>query len=62
MTEDVRAALEPAGARAREATAERDDLIALAVAEGVSMREVGRLVGLSHTAVRQIVARVAAAA
>lgn len=33
---------------------ERDNLVARAVRDGGSLREVGELVGLSHTRVRQI--------
>lgn len=33
---------------------ERDQLIAQAIANGGSLREVGQLIGLSHTRVRQI--------
>ena len=33
---------------------ERDQLIAQAIGDGGSLREVGQLIGLSHTRVRQI--------
>lgn len=49
--------LEAAGATARRAIALRDELILAALGAGMSQREVARLVGLSHTAVQQIVRR-----
>lgn len=42
---------------ARDWTAERNELIVAAVAAGAPLREVARVTGLSHTAVRQIVRR-----
>ena len=54
---DLMAALTAIGEGVRRSTAERDQLIRDAVAAGHSQREVARAVGLSHTAVRQIVAR-----
>lgn len=45
---------------ARDWTAERNELIRAAVAGGAPLREIARVTGLSHTAVRQIVKRVMA--
>lgn len=53
-------ALTRAGEGVRRATAKRNDLIAEAVADGMTQREVARLVGLSHTAVQIILRRRAA--
>ena len=50
-------ALTDIGEKVRRTTADRDDLILAAVAEGMSHREVARAVGLSHTAVQSIVKR-----
>ena len=57
MVADYIAALIAIGSDVRRTTTERDQLIRDAVAAGHSQREVARAVGLSHTAVRQIVAR-----
>lgn len=62
MTTVLRVSIEPELARKLRAvrsrldrdTIERNALIAQAVANGGSLREVGELVGLSHTRVRQI--------
>lgn len=48
---ETRKALRTAGAKVGVWTSERDRLICLAVKEGGSLREVGTLAGLSHTAV-----------
>lgn len=48
-------------AEARAATTARDEAILEAVAAGTSARAVARAVGLSHTQVRYIVRRAAAA-
>lgn len=45
------------GARARVAIGVRDDAIRAARAQGMSLREIGDAVGLSHTAVANIVNR-----
>ena len=50
-------ALTAIGEGVRRSTTERDELIRQAVAAGISQREVARAVGLSHTAIRGIVAR-----
>lgn len=50
-------ALATAGAKAAEWTARRDALIRQAVAEGGTLREVGALAGLSHTAIKLICQR-----
>lgn len=48
-------ALRTAGRKVTDWTQQRDDLIRQAVAEGGSLREVGAIVGLSHTAISFIV-------
>jgi hypothetical protein len=50
-------ALVSAGKKAADWTARRDALIRQAVREGGSLREVGALAGLSHTAVKLICQR-----
>lgn len=50
-------ALSVAALKANEWTARRDDLIRQAVAEGGTLREVGALAGLSHTAIKLICER-----
>lgn len=45
------------GRKAREATAERDRLIAEAYKAGGGLREIARLVGLTHPTVKYIVGR-----
>lgn len=54
MTPETTKALRRAGQLVKKATADRDDLIKQAVAEGGSLREIGAAVGLSHTAVKFI--------
>lgn len=44
-------------ARAAQNTSERDKLIAEAYRSGASMRETGRIVGMSHPGVRSILIR-----
>lgn len=48
-------ALREAGRRLAGQLERRDELVRQAAAEGGSLREIGELVGLSHTAVRYIV-------
>lgn len=55
LNTDTTKALRTAGRKAAEWTAERDRLIRQAVAEGGSLREVGDIAGMSHTAIRFIV-------
>jgi len=43
--------------RAREATERRDSLILQLRAEGVSLRAIAEIAGLSHTAIKKIVVR-----
>lgn len=45
------------GQRAQAAIAARDDAIRAARAEGMTLREIGDAVGLSHTAIANIVNR-----
>jgi hypothetical protein len=54
MEADTEKALKTAGRKVAEWTAERDRLIKQAVAEGGSLRDVGAVAGISHTAVRFI--------
>lgn len=54
LTQDIQKDLRTAGRKVAEWTAERDRLIKLAVKEGGSLREVGALAGISHTAVKFI--------
>lgn len=51
---DTLRALRRAARKVREGTAERDELVRQAVAEGGSLRAVGEAAGLSHTAVSNI--------
>lgn len=51
------AKLRKAGGNAAKWTAERDRLIAAAVKDGGSLREIAAAVGLSHTAIRKIADR-----
>jgi hypothetical protein len=44
-------------AKVRKATADRDKAIFAMSAEGASLREIGELAGLSHTAIAKILAR-----
>ncbi|MCC5948105.1 MAG: hypothetical protein JJT89_06575 [Nitriliruptoraceae bacterium] len=57
VAEPLAAEVAQTAAQAREATTKRDELIRQAVREGGSLREVGELAGLSHSAVRRIVQR-----
>lgn len=50
-------AVDEAASKVREWTMARDERIAAAVAAGASQREVGRIAGLSHTAVQHIIKR-----
>lgn len=50
----VAAELRKAGAKVREWTERRDEIITAAVAAGSPLRAVGDAVGLTHTAVRNI--------
>lgn len=52
---DLLAALATIAQDIRSSTAQRDTLIREAVAAGISQREVARAVGLSHTAIGNIV-------
>lgn len=54
MTVETEKALRTAARKVTEWTAERDRLIRQAVAAGGSLREVGEVAGISHTAVRFI--------
>lgn len=54
VSDELRRTLRTAGAKASYWQQERDRLIRQAVDEGGSLREVGELVGLSHTAVNFI--------
>lgn len=54
MTPTVERSLRTAGRKVAEWTAERDRLIRVAIADGATLREVGEIVGLSHTAVKFI--------
>jgi hypothetical protein len=49
--------LERAGVAVRTTTEQRDELIRTAVLAGRPIREVGRLVGLTHTAIRYIITK-----
>lgn len=53
-TEPTRKALRTAGRKVAQWTTERDRLIRQAVEEGGTLREVGELAGISHTAVKFI--------
>lgn len=52
--DETKKALRTAGRKVDEWTTERDRLIKQAVKEGGSLREVGELAGISHTAVKFI--------
>lgn len=54
ITDNMQKALRTAGRKVSEWTEERDRLIRSAVAAGGSLREVGELAGISHTAVKFI--------
>lgn len=54
MNPDTARHLRTAGEKTRQWTAERDRLIRQALAEGGTLREVGALAGLTHTAVKLI--------
>lgn len=54
LSTDIEKALKAAGKNVAKWTAERDRLIREAVALGGSLREIGAVVGLSHTAVKFI--------
>ncbi len=49
--------LQRAGELAQRSTRLRDELILAAIGQGMSQREVARLVGLTHTAVQYIARR-----
>ena len=49
--------VERLAAKAREATARRDEAIRAMVAQGASLREVAQAAGLSHTGVAKIAQR-----
>lgn len=51
---EVAKALKTAGRKVADWTTERDRLVRLAVEQGGSLREVGALAGVSHTAVKFI--------
>lgn len=51
---DTERALKTAGRKVAEWTEERDRLVKQAVKEGGSLREVGAVAGISHTAVKFI--------
>ena len=55
VSDELRRTLRTAGTKASYWQAERDRLIRQAVSEGGSLREVGDLAGISHTAVMFIV-------
>lgn len=54
MSPETEKALRAAGRKVAEWTTERDRLVRQAVEEGGSLREVGAVAGISHTAVRFI--------
>lgn len=54
MSDETKKGLRTAGRKVAEWTEERDRLIKRAVKEGGSLREVGEIAGLSHTAVKFI--------
>lgn len=54
VSDETKKALRTAGRKAIEWQQERDRLIRQAVSEGGSLREVGDLAGLTHTAVKFI--------
>jgi DNA-binding NarL/FixJ family response regulator len=54
---DAARRLRNAGQKSAEWTTERDRLIREALAAGGTLREIGELVGLSHTAVKMIGSR-----
>lgn len=54
LNPDLARKLQTAGQKVTEWTAERDRLIKDAVAAGGSLREVGAIAGVSHTAVKFI--------
>lgn len=54
VSDETKKALRTAGRKVTEWTEERDRLIREAVAQGGSLREVGELAGISHTAVKFI--------
>lgn len=54
IKDETKKALRTAGRKVAEWTEERDRLIREAVGEGGSLREVGELAGISHTAVKFI--------
>lgn len=54
INSDTEKSLRTAGRKVAEWTAERDRLVKQAVKEGGSLREVGAVAGISHTAVKFI--------